>query len=62
VIFVSICFTSRLNHKSVEKIANAKKALKTSEDIIKTFDSFAAKSEKQKIAKGIKNYLNKISR
>lgn len=52
----------RLNHKSVEKIANAKKALKTSEDIIKTFDSFASKFEKQKIAKGINNYLNKISR
>ena len=52
----------RLNHKSVEKIANAKKALKTSEDIIKTFDSFASNSEKQKIAKGINNYLNKIPR
>ena len=52
----------RLNHKSVEKIANAKKALKTSENIIKTFDSFASKSQKQKIARGINNYLNKIFR
>ncbi len=52
----------RLNHKSVEKIVNAKKALKTSENIIKTFDSFTSNSEKQKIAKRINNYLNKISR
>lgn len=51
----------RLNHKGVEKIVNAKKALKTSENIIKTFDSFTSNSEKKKIAKGIGNYLKKIN-
>ena len=52
----------RLQDKSVEKIVNAKKALMISENIIKTFDSFTSKSEKEKIAKGIKNYKEKISR
>jgi len=50
----------RLNHKSVEKIPNARKALKTSENIIRAFDSFAGESGNQEIARGIRKYQGKI--
>ena len=50
----------RMHEPSVEKIINAKKAVKTSENIIQIFDSYVSNSEKKKVAKGINDYLKKI--
>lgn len=50
----------RLDKKPVEKIDNAKKALITSEMIIKTLESYDSNSGKKRILDGIKDYDRKI--
>jgi len=51
----------RMDDSRVEKINNAQKAIKTSENIIQAFDSYASNSGKKKIAEGVKKYLKAIS-
>jgi len=50
----------RLDQRGVEKSINARKALKTSENIIRAFDSFASESGKGELARGIRKYQEKI--
>jgi len=51
----------RMNDSRVEKINNAQKVIKTSENIIQVFDSYASNSGKKKIEEGVKKYLKAIS-
>jgi hypothetical protein len=44
----------------VEKINNAKLAVKRAEIVIQTFDSYSSASARQRIAKGINSYKHKI--
>ncbi len=50
----------RLSDKIVEKISNAKKAVRVAEDIITTIDSHSSDSERKRITKGIIDYKRKI--
>ena len=49
-----------LNKKRVEKIDNAKMALKQAESIIKTTDFYSSGPKKNKVVKGINIYKQKI--
>jgi len=51
----------RLNDSTTEKNANALKAIVTSENLIKMFDSYASNAKKKEIAKGVQKYKSKIS-
>lgn len=49
-----------LNKKRVEKIDNAKVALKQAESIIKTTDLYSSEPKRKKVVKGINLYKHKI--
>ena len=50
-----------LNNRKVEKINNAKMALKKAESIIKTTDLYSSGSKRKKVVKGINIYKQKIA-
>lgn len=50
----------RLDDRGVESIKNAGHAIKRSEQIIRTLDSYSSNSWKKKIAEGVETYNNKI--
>lgn len=50
----------RLEKNSVEKVNNARKALKNAESIINTTDSHSSESERSKVLSGINEYKRKI--